>query len=798
MKRWPLALFAACTLAYVVWLGAHWLPLDYSDKEFAGFVSRLWDLQREWEQHRQLAWWTPFYMSGSSYGLHHSQGLYLPVAWLLAQWVDPLTAVKLTASLAIAAGGLAMFGCARYLIGAHPFADWAAWLAGMAFLLHPQQVIRAAGAEHLGVMVFLPFIPLSWWAVARLLDRGRWVDMLAAAAAVAGSMWAHNKMAFVNLLFLAGYLGYRIAIQPAAERLGFVRAAVGRVVGAGLLAALLGAFFILPGLWEARYVKLFRGDPFAEWQRSYSFKSLFGVLDRDGVLTRQTIHGVLRPVETRGGVRTQQELDDVRRVVGLQMESPEKYAGLVWLGGVVAVAGFAYRRQNRSLLLFVGGAWIFGWMCAHGPSNVWSAHSRTLGALMRLDGVPMLTRVALWLVLGGVVGFVAWLGWRRLTSRSARVALAVAGAVVLFLPAFRVVSALPFFREIRAPFVFYDLHSAFFGALMMGFLVTDVVRARVAVVAGAVAFGILLDYWPYQRPCKTNGVPESTLANLRAVYQALRPDPEPVKVYALSGRYFHLLGPMWSGKPQAWEAFYNWMAPRGLGDLVAQAGGDPTMLRVVGARYVVFDKSDPSMAGAGGMLDAYRKLFPVKIENDDFVVFRHAQPVGYVTGFARAWAAVGDSMEWVRPALALANSGRVLIAADRAPDGNRFERVCRLGEPFNLPIQALPPLALSDVQVERRSAHEIRLSARTAEPGWLVIAESWYPFWQAARNGEPVTLHRAFQGLMAVELPVAGAHQIELRYRPPTAYRVAMGVSAVSWLGALAGCAWTRRRATAR
>ncbi|MDW8343475.1 MAG: hypothetical protein RMM51_03185, partial [Verrucomicrobiae bacterium] len=122
--------FAVATLVYVVWLGAHWLPLDYSDKEFGGFVSRLWDLRREWSETGQLAWWTPFYMSGSSYGLHHSQGLYLPVAWVLAQWFDPLVAVKLTALLAVAAGGLAMYGCARYFFGDHPHASWAAWLAG--------------------------------------------------------------------------------------------------------------------------------------------------------------------------------------------------------------------------------------------------------------------------------------------------------------------------------------------------------------------------------------------------------------------------------------------------------------------------------------------------------------------------------------------------------------------------------------------------------------------------------------------------------------------------------------------
>ncbi|MCX7914853.1 MAG: YfhO family protein, partial [Verrucomicrobiae bacterium] len=455
-------------------------------------------------------------------------------------------------------------------------------------------------------------------------------------------------------------------------------------------------------------------------------------------------------------------------------------------------------RQNQSLLIFSGSAWLFGWMCAHGPSNVWSAHRQTVSALMRLEGVPSTTRWVVGLALIGCAAFLVWVGWRRLSTRSARIGLAIAVGVVLFVPVFRVVSVLPFFREIRAPFVFYDVHGAFFGALILGFLLTDVVRRHAGWVAGGVALAMVVDYWPYQRPCKDNGVQGSTLANLRAVYRALREDTEPVKVYTLSGRYFHLLGPMWSGKPQVWEAFYNWMAPRGLGDLVTQAGGDPTMLRVVGARYVLFDKSDPSMAGGSGMLEAYRKQFPVNVENDDFVVFRHPQPVSYVTGYARAWAALGDSEEWVRPALALANSGRVLIATDAIGDATRFERVCRLGEPFSMPIQPIPLMSLSGVKVERLSAHEIRIVVGSETAGWLVIAESWYPFWKATLNGRPVVVHRAFQGLMAVELPAAGQHEVVLHYRPPAAYRFAMGLSAVALICAFGWWVRTAREATGR
>ena len=158
----------AVGLAYCAWLGLNWLPLPYSDKELAAFVSRLWDVQTEFAAGHGLTWWTPFYMNGSSYGLNHSQGLYLLPCLLLAKFVSLPAAVKLTSLLAIFAGGWAMYGCARYFIKN----EWAAAFAGIVFLLHPEQIIRAAGAEHLGVILFLPFMPLTFWLMAKALDTG--------------------------------------------------------------------------------------------------------------------------------------------------------------------------------------------------------------------------------------------------------------------------------------------------------------------------------------------------------------------------------------------------------------------------------------------------------------------------------------------------------------------------------------------------------------------------------------------------------------------------------------------------
>ena len=72
---------------------------------------------------------------------------------------------------------------------------------------------------------------------------------------------------------------------------------------------------------------------------------------------------------------------------------------------------------------------------------------------------------------------------------------------------------LPLFKEIRAPFVFYDLPAVFFEAMLSGFFVTDVLgtekwRAHVPKIVAGVALLMLLDYWPYQKATKDNGVPD--------------------------------------------------------------------------------------------------------------------------------------------------------------------------------------------------------------------------------------------------------------------------------------------------
>lgn len=70
------------------------------------------------------------------------------------------------------------------------------------------------------------------------------------------------------------------------------------------------------------------------------------------------------------------------------------------------------------------------------------------------------------------------------------------------------------------------------------------------------------------------------------------------------------------------------------------------------------------------------------------------------------------------------------------------------------------------VAVVERSQQRVMLRVGLAEPGYLVVADSYYPGWQAYVDGARVEVLRANWLFRAIELP-PGEHEVEWRYDPP-------------------------------
>jgi uncharacterized membrane protein YfhO len=61
--------------------------------------------------------------------------------------------------------------------------------------------------------------------------------------------------------------------------------------------------------------------------------------------------------------------------------------------------------------------------------------------------------------------------------------------------------------------------------------------------------------------------------------------------------------------------------------------------------------------------------------------------------------------------------------------------------------------------------NRVTIRAALDTPGYLVLADTWYPGWRATVDGEPVEILRANYGFRAVRLE-AGEHTVEMVYRP--------------------------------
>ena len=774
----------AIALAYVAYLSTHWLPSGITGNELGASASRVWDIKQQLTQHHELPWWTPWYMSGSSYGLNHARGFYL-LPWLFfSTFTNLITAGKLTALAAIFASAVAMYFCARHFMKN----EWAAVLAALAFVLHPEQIIRAADKGHITIVLFFPFMPLLWLTLARALEKNTFRDTFLCALVAVLAWWTDNKQAFIMFLFLFAYALYwlwprRKQWQPTAKTCALL----------AVLGLAMGAWVLAPGFVETGDVKLFIGDPLVEWQKTYSFKSLLALVDRNGSVSKDAATATMARIQANGGgVSSQAEYDQVRRILSLSADSPEKYMGIVVLFVIAVTMLWNERRANRRAFWFFVASLLASVLLST-MSSVWTANWTTWDALssQHVSGVALV-----WALV--VVAFLVFFCRQKLTTTEKRVTAAVALAAFLFLPGFKMLADLPYFKDIRSPFVFYDSPAMFWGAMLVGFFVTDFLvaekwRAHIPKIVAALGVLMLLDYWSYQKPAKESDVPTHTVENLQATYRSLEPDKDWVKTYSFSGRYFHLLGPMWGGKPQVYEAFYNWMAPLGTGLLNQEAFSSwenhRAFLNLLSARYVVFDKTDPGNAQQKGpqqILAAYRQSYPVFVENEDFVVFRNDTARPYITAFAKACLYKGDIRKSATLSLALSAKNWPLVQAGEASgDQQKYEKV--YGEdssPFP-PVTESIPVSLTDVQLTRDNSELVHIKLTAPSPCTAVIAESYYPYWHAEVDGQPTEVLQVSCGVMGLQLP-AGAHTIVMRYQPPKVYEVAGLISLVTLVAGLA------------
>ena len=87
------------------------------------------------------------------------------------------------------------------------------------------------------------------------------------------------------------------------------------------------------------------------------------------------------------------------------------------------------------------------------------------------------------------------------------------------------------------------------------------------------------------------------------------------------------------------------------------------------------------------------------------------------------------------------------------------------------------------MRVLSSNASKISVELISEEPGYLVIADVWYPGWQASVDGNPVPVMRANYLFKAVPVP-NGEHEVTVVYQPRVLY-LGAGLSGLAFFGLL-------------
>lgn len=128
-------------------------------------------------------------------------------------------------------------------------------------------------------------------------------------------------------------------------------------------------------------------------------------------------------------------------------------------------------------------------------------------------------------------------------------------------------------------------------------------------------------------------------------------------------------------------------------------------------------------------------------------------------------------------------------------DGPRFDprREVVLERP-TAAASSPPPDAPATCRITRAGLERVTLVVDAPADGWAVLADTWYPGWDAQLDGKPVPLLRANFFARAVAVP-RGTHVVEMRYAPP-AFRAGRSLAGLGLFAALvwAVVAWRRQR----
>jgi uncharacterized membrane protein YfhO len=104
----------------------------------------------------------------------------------------------------------------------------------------------------------------------------------------------------------------------------------------------------------------------------------------------------------------------------------------------------------------------------------------------------------------------------------------------------------------------------------------------------------------------------------------------------------------------------------------------------------------------------------------------------------------------------------------------------QLSQPSGQPQEDYALTARPRVQLNQVGPHQVQVQVEAPTDGFVVLADTFYPGWQATVDGQPVSIWPANLAFRAVAVE-AGPHELIFRYHPRSFY-VGLGVSGLTLL----------------
>jgi len=755
MGKWKSFCAAVAVFGLVVAAIFVWTRVSVSDQELLANFAKAGDFFRGVQSVGGLPWWSPNFLQGTSLAMAWGYMFSNVVMLATALPFGFLAGSKVAVGCCLLAGAAGMyFFLRRWNAG-----GLAAWLGAALFLLNPSVLTRAVGFEHFVVVVSLAVLPWVFWALLGLVREGTTRSALVFGVCFSLLALAYGKTGLMALPVLGVFAAVEYFRRARADRPGWRIWALAAVV-----VCLLAVMPNLPALREVGFVAMFEFGPFDGWQQAFSTKSALSWLDRGGWLSAGMDPG-FAPTTLNGGT---------------YWATAAVIAAALFLG--VLHGGELGGKARLLLALALGAFWL-----SFGPRSVLGGHFEFLRMSM---GAADFTPAVAWFLLVVQV----WLIFRLMPQGSTPWRLAAIGfsLVYLLVPGFRLLEFLPIYRNIRAPFDFYQVTGSvcLIGAVALASgALLEKVRWGFLRRGGAMAFVLLaaVDVAPYARPFFQERLGAGVWRDFLEAQEFLKTAPEPGRVYAFSGRYFYLMTTWLSGRPLAAEAFNSYLHQRGAAILQASAFLNDermaTYLRVAGVAYLLVDKTDPDTKP--DMQAKLRGIFPVVFENENMALLGVGNPLGF--GFlAKDFLQTGtDGPETAIAAIGGAEHNLAMIQTS----GLAVYEPGLRGKVIEGRIAASEGKVLDEgrafARVPRRQGgtYQTVEFEPTGESGWLVFNEAWHPDWTAREGAEEGKIHRAMLAFSAVQ--TTGQAGVTFEFRQPWWYNVCVWTSLVGWTLAL-------------